>query len=163
MAESKTAVVIPLNGSNYPTWKIQCRMALMKEGLWKLVAGEETEPVDEGERAKFAMRKDRALATVVLSVDPAILYLIGYPEDPVVVWIKLADQYEKNTWARLDLRRKLHSMKLQEGDSAQAHLKEITEIFNSFCIAGETASEEDRVVYLLASLPDSYNVLVTAL
>ena len=54
-------------------------------------------------------------------------------------------------------------MKLQEGESAQAHLKEITEIFNSLCIAGETVSDEDRVVYLLASLPDSYNVQVTAL
>ena len=28
---------------------------------------------------------------------------------------------------------------------------------------GETISEEDRVVYLLASFPESYNVLVTAL
>ena len=72
----------------------------MKEGLWKLVTGEETEPVDEGERAKFATGRDRALATVVLSGDPAILYLIEDPEDPVVVWKKLADQYEKKTWAR---------------------------------------------------------------
>ena len=30
-------------------------------------------------------------------------------------------------------------------------------------VAGETVSEEDQVVYLLASLPESYNVLVTAL
>ena len=30
-------------------------------------------------------------------------------------------------------------------------------------VIGETISKEDRVVYLLASLPDSYNVLVIAL
>ena len=41
--------LIPLNGSNYSTWKIQCRMMLMKEGLWKIVTGEETEPNDEGQ------------------------------------------------------------------------------------------------------------------
>ena len=85
MAESKTTALIPLNGSNYPTWKIQCRMMLMNEGLWKIVTGEETEPNDEGQRAKLATRRDRALATVVLSVDPSILYIIGNPEDPVVV------------------------------------------------------------------------------
>ena len=38
MAESKgTVMVVPLNGSNYVTWKIQCKMALIKEGLWKIV------------------------------------------------------------------------------------------------------------------------------
>ena len=58
----------------------------MKEVLWKVVTGEETAPAgDERERAKFATRRDRALATVVLSVDPSILYLIGNPEHPVVV------------------------------------------------------------------------------
>ena len=69
----------------------------MKEGLWKIVTGEETEPNDEGQRSKFTTRKDRALATVVLSVDPPILCIIGNPEDPVVVWKKLANQYEKKT------------------------------------------------------------------
>ena len=41
-----------------------------------------TEPNDKGQRAKFATRRDRALATVILSVDPSILYIIGNPEDP---------------------------------------------------------------------------------
>ena len=96
---------IPLNGSNYPTWKILCRMMLMK-GLWKTVTGEETEPNDEGQRARFTTRRDQALATVVLSVDSSILYIIGNPEDPVIVW-KVLD--EKKTWARrLHLCWKLH-------------------------------------------------------
>ena len=38
----------------------------------------------------------------------------------------------------------------------------MTELFDSLAVAGEDVSEEDRVVYLLASLPESYNVLVTA-
>jgi len=42
-------------------------------------------------------------------------------------------------------------------------VKVIMELFDSLAVAGETMSEEDRVVYLLASLPESYNVLVTAL
>jgi len=133
MAESKTSAVVPLNGSNYSTWKIQCIMNLMKEGLWKIVTEEETSPVDERERAKLATRRDCALATVVLSVDSTILYLIRDPEDSVVVWRKLVNQFEKKTWARrLDLRRKLHSLKLKEGDSAQPHVKETTELFTHF-------------------------------
>ena len=54
-------------------------------------------------------------------------------------------------------------MRLKDGDSAQEHIKTMTELFDALAVAGEMVSDEDRVVYLLASLPDSYNVLVTAL
>jgi len=39
----------------------------------------------------------------------------------------------------------------------------MSEIFEGLAVIGDTVSEEDRVVHLLASLPKSYNVLVTAL
>ena len=45
-------------------------MMLMEEGPWEIVTEEETELSDEGQGAKFATRKDEALATVDLSVDP---------------------------------------------------------------------------------------------
>ena len=61
------------------------------------------------------------------------------------------------------MRRKLHSLKLKDGESAQEHIKAMVELFDALSVAGETIKDEDRVVYLLASLPDSYNVLVTAL
>ena len=76
-SELKTVTVVPLNGSNYPTWKVQCRMALMRDGLWNIVNGTEHVPTGDGERrAKFLARKNRALAIIVLSVDPSLLYLI---------------------------------------------------------------------------------------
>ena len=39
----------------------------------------------------------------------------------------------------------------------------MTEGFDGLSVVGDAVSEEDRVVHLLASLPDSYNMLVTAL
>ena len=38
----------------------------------------------------------------------------------------------------------------------------MTEMFESLSVIDDPASEEDLVVYLLASLPESYNMLVTA-
>lgn len=167
MAELKSVAVVPLNGANYPTWKIQCRMALMKEGLWGLVNGTEDSPTrDAGAEklAKFAARKDKALATIVLAVETKLLYLIGDPDDPQVVWKKLADQYQRKTWAnKLELRRKLFSTRLAEGGSLQEHIKAMTEVLDELSVVDEPVKEEDRVVYLLASLPDEYSVLVTAL
>ena len=119
--ESRTVSVVPLNGPNYLMWKVQCWMALMKDGLWGIVNGTENIPTDDGERrAKFLAWRDRALATIVLSVDPSLLYLIGDPEDPIAVWKKLGDQFQKKTWVnKLELRRKLHSLRLREGDCVQ--------------------------------------------
>ena len=60
---------------------------------------------------------------------------------------------------KLELRRKLHSLRLREGDCVQDHIKTMTEIFDGLSIVGDPVTEEDRVVYLLASLsglPDSY-------
>ena len=164
MAESKTTAIVPLKGANYPTWKVQCRMALVRDGLWGIVSGTETAPAEGDGRPKFLARRDRALATIVLAVEPSLLYLIGDPEDPVAVWGKLQNQFQKKTWAnKLALRRRLHSLQLKNGGSVQDHIKAMTELFNELAIVGDAMEEEDRVVYLLASLPDSFNTLVTAL
>ena len=55
----------PLNGTNYPTWNIQCKMALMKEGLWSIVNSCEHAPgAEDGDKyAKFMVRRDHVLAT----------------------------------------------------------------------------------------------------
>ena len=54
MAEVKSVSIVPLNGSNYLTWKVQCRNTLMKDGLWGIVSGTE---VDPGEDQVDAHRK----------------------------------------------------------------------------------------------------------
>ena len=120
--DAKVVSVDPLNKANDPTWKIQCRMTLMKEGLWGIVNGTENPPEDTAAadvRAKFQARMDKALAIIVLSIDPSLLYLIGDPKDPVTVWKKLSDQFQKMWANKLILRRKRHSLMLKEGDFVQ--------------------------------------------
>ena len=161
----KSGVVL-LNGSNYATWKIQIRMALIKYGGWGFVTETEVEPDEDDHVAwrKYNDRRDKALATIVLAVEPSLLYLLGDPQDPAEVWKKLADQYEKKSWAnKLALRRKLYSLKLKENESVQQHIKSMIEIFESLSVVGYVVEEEDRVVHILASLPDSFQMLVTAL
>ena len=42
-------------------------------------------------------------------------------------------------------------------------MKALTEIFNELSVISDNIDDKDRVVYLLASLPESYEMLVTAL
>ena len=134
MAESKS-VILPLTGANYPTWRVQCRMALVRDGLWGIVSGTQTAPEGGGNRTKFLARRDRALGTIILAVDPSLLYLLGDPEDPVAVWQKLQNQFQKKMWAKkLALRCRLHSLQLRDGESIQEHIKAMTELFYELAI-----------------------------
>ena len=164
MATEATKILIkPLNGANYATWKVQCRMALIREGLWNIV--NETEDAPEENVEKYRLRKDRALATIVLSMEPSLLYLLGPdPDDPAEVWKKLSDQFQKKSWAnKLALRRKLYTLQLKDGQSIQKHIKSMTELFDELAIVGDPLDDENKVVHLLASLPKSFDMLVTAL
>ena len=48
-------------------------------------------------------------------------------EDPLVVWQKLQNQFQKKTWAnKLALQCRLHSLQLKDGESVQDHVKAMT-------------------------------------
>ena len=76
MAEMTKVLIKPLIGHNYVTWKVQCKMVLIIEGLWKIVTGAGV-PESENDRPKYLLRKDRTLATIFLSGEPALLNLLG--------------------------------------------------------------------------------------
>jgi len=139
-------------------------MALIKDSLWEIVSGTEVAPAEEhaDDLRKFIAKRDHALA-IVLAVDPS-LYLLGEPVDSKAVWKKLEEQFQPKTWAnKLHLRRKLYALKLKENGSVNEHIKTMSEIFKNLSVIGDAVSEEDRVVHSLASLPESYYVLVIAL
>ena len=140
------------------------KMLLIKEGGWGIVSETEDVPDEPGLYRKYLAKRDRALSTIVLGIDHSLLYLIGDPEDPVFVWRKLEAQFQRRTWAnKLSLRRKLYGLKLKENEDVQGHIKSMIEVFDELAVIGDEVEEEDRVVHVLASLPDSFNVLVTAL
>ena len=144
----KTAVA-PLNGKNYPTWKIQCRMGLMKQKLWNIVDGTEAAPGEDNNRyAQFLPRRDRTLAIIVLSVEYSPLYLVGDPEDPATVRGKLENQFQKRTWAKKqELRCIRFALQLKNSESMQEHVKAVTEILDDLSLIEDPISKQDRVVH----------------
>jgi hypothetical protein len=52
----------------------------------------------------------------------------------------------------------LFVIRLKEGE----HIKQMTEVFGDLALSAEPISEEDKVVCILASHPDTYDVLVIA-
>ena len=58
------------------------------------------------------------------------------------------------------LTRRLFSLKLRGKNSGQNHIKTMKETLEELCVIGDIIEEEDRDIYLLASLSDSFNLLV---
>ena len=134
--------------------------------MWGIVS--ETEAAPDGTNAerlaKYNSRRDRALATIVLAIDPSLLYLLGDPKNTAAVWKRLSTQFQKKTWAnKLIMRKKLFTMKLCDCGSMSEYIKKMIEIFDELAVVAEAVADEDKVICLLAGLPDSYDVLVTTL
>ena len=58
--ETKLVNLVLLNGTNYATWKVQCKMALIRDGVWNIVNGTEIVPDSRtkmGLHAKYLSRK----------------------------------------------------------------------------------------------------------
>ena len=111
-------------------------MALVHDGLWVIVAGNETtRPAEEAVcLSKFLANRKHAVAMIVLAIDPALFYLIGDPEDPVTVWKKLQDQFQKKTWAnKLALRCKLHTLQLKGVGTRSRKSHDRTVQQNGYC------------------------------
>ena len=113
-------------------------MALIKEVLWNVVIGNENAPENQGKQVKSLLWRYRVLATIVLSVDPTLLPLLGPdPDNQVVVWKNLADQFQKKTWVKeLVLKRRLYNLKLKARQLIQKHVKMLTEILVELSIIG---------------------------
>lgn len=52
--------------SNYDTWKVQCRMILMKDGLWEFASRPEILPLQTvaDKYSMFVNRRNKALVTI---------------------------------------------------------------------------------------------------
>ena len=165
MAEVRVSTVVPLNEGNFMTWKVQIKMSMMREDLWGFINGHEAVPdISDSNYKKYCTRRDRALSLIVMAIEPKLLYLIGDPTDPKEVFDKLSGIFQKKTFAnKLRLRKRLYSVKFDAKTTMHNHLKCFVEIFSELAVLGDALEDEDKVIHLLASLPDDYDTIVTAI
>lgn len=101
---------------------------------------------------------------IVLSVSTTQLYLITTCEEPKDAWDTLKKHFERQTLAnKVFLKKQYFRKEMKEGTPIDVHLKDMKELTNKLASIGAPIAEEDQVVTLLGSLPQSYSTIVTAL
>ena len=85
-------------------------------------------------------------------------------EQPKDAWDTLKNHFERDTLAnKLLLKKKYFRTEMKDGTSMEVYLKHMKELTDKPAAIGAPISEEEQVVTLLRSLPQSYSTLVTAL
>ena len=159
--------ITKLTKENYPTWKFKAKHLLTAKGLFGYVDGSETAPgssASADEKKQYQSRRAKAHSHIVLSVSDELLYLITECEDAKDTWEKLQSHFERDSLAnRLFVKKKYFRTVVSENALIESHLRDMKEITNKLAAIKAPVSEEDQVVTLLGSLPESYDTLVTAL
>ena len=78
-------------------------------------------------------------------------------------WSKLHTMYIKNMCNKLTLKKRLYSLRIQEGGDVLGHIQRFDQICNELLNVRVKMEEKDRSLLLLCSLPPSYDPLVTTL
>lgn len=161
MSEMTKFSIAKLDDENYFNWKFRMELVLTKDGLWDVVTAE----IPKVRSDAWEKKNSEARILIGLSVGDSIVSLIRNTTTAKEAWDNIQEHFMKDTMSnKVRLIRKICSTKLKEGGNLDKHLQKMNEYFQQLHSMGETKlSETWSVAFLLSSLPDSYDVLVTAL
>ena len=153
-----------LNSKNYSTWKFKLTHYLIAKDLWGVVDGSETEPTEATVKAQYEKKLKQAMSLIVFSVSDNLMYLITTCKSPKEAWDILQGHFERNTLTnRLFLKKQYFRAVMPEGASVEQHIRYMKEQTDKLAAVDDVMTEENQIVALLGSLPDSFSPLVTAL
>jgi hypothetical protein len=119
---------------------------------------------NEQQTTDFCRRSERALAYVVLHIERSQLYLVTDCEEPKDARDRSVAHFDRQTSAnKLFLKKKFYRIQMKDGTKLNDHFKTIKELVDQLAAIGVTIDEENQVMALLGSLPESFDTIVTAL
>lgn len=157
---SDTLKIERLNSINYENWKYRVELYLVKEDLWEVIA----EPTPEEPDAAWVKKDGKARATIGLLVEDSQLLHIKGKQTAREYWEALRCYHRRGTLtSKVFLIKRLCRLQLEENGDLEKHVLELTGLCEKLAGMGEPLSEKWYVAFLLCSMPDSYENLITAL
>ena len=150
-------IVIPqLGAENWSVWKAKFQALLEYKGLYVAIEQPESE---EGKKAS-----GQAKALMTLYTQDAYVKLFQGEPTAARAWKKLEENFEKRSNARvIQLRKKLASMKLTDGQGIAEYIGEFREIKVDLEALGQAVTDAELGFFALQGLPREYATLVEIL
>lgn len=160
------SLIDKLTGENYDSWSFRMLWALRDRGLWRIVSGNEELPAEaeESEKQELKKKNDKALPLIGLHVADALLPHVIYAQKASEAWSALKDlRAEESQAQRAYLRRQLHHLKSQEGESIAELVNRMKKIAHKLGAAGCAPEEDTQARSLLNALPSERKAAAAAL
>lgn len=115
------------------------------------------------EQSSRRCRRKHAFSTIIMAISTSQLYLVTSFDQPKNAWDALRDHFERDTLAnKLLLKKQYFRTEMKEGMSMQDHMKKMKELTDKLAAIDAAISDEDQVVTLLGSLPQSGDSIKTS-
>lgn len=173
MESGGSSSMIKLTSTNYSIWRpmmedlLYCRdlydpiAVTITEGSISSSKPTKPEKMSDGDWVKL---QRKTLGTIRQWVDISIFNHVSQESDPYVPWKKLEGLYERKTaHNKASLIKKLVNLKLRTGKSVSEHLNDFQDIINKLTTMKIVLDPELQALFLLSSLPDSWETLVVTI
>jgi hypothetical protein len=160
------------NGANYSRWAHQVQMVLRSKDLWVITsqgrdaarALEDPEATEAQLDRTLRLKDDKALALISLALEPAYQSVVRGLDTAEQAWDAMQETFRANSVAnRMVLHRRFYGVRMKESDKVASHWHTMLTLRDELAGAGTEISDLNFAYVLLASLPPSFDTLVTSL
>lgn len=146
--------IVQFAGQNFSTWAFRMKSILREAGVLEVIEKEDNK--DDAFEAK-------AQAIIIAAVADSHLEYVK-KKTAYEMFSNLQENFQKKgVRSKLYLRRQLAEIKYSEVNPLIEHLNRMEQIFTELEEAESNLSEEERVNYILLSMPKTYEGIITAL
>ncbi|KAH9648841.1 CCHC-type domain-containing protein [Citrus sinensis] len=124
----------------------------------------EKEEGSSGSDGNLRTKNNKAHSTIILHLSDEVLREVAKEKTASGLWAKLEEIFLKKSLAkRLYIKMKLYTFSIKEGTIMKDHLDELNKLILDFENVSIILDDEDMVLILLSSLPDTYEHFVDTL
>ncbi|MCO5611648.1 hypothetical protein L7F22_065902 [Adiantum nelumboides] len=106
----------------------------------------------------------RARATICLHLGKSIFFIIMDKTTAFELWDSLCSAWDgKSASNKVFLMKKLMRLSMKEGSSVSSHLNEFNSLYLQLTLKGLNFDDEMKAIFLLCSLPASWDTFKTAI
>ena len=162
MVSSGKIEIEKFNGQSFELWKFKMKDLLVDKDQWIMV-DPSTKPtgVSDYEWKKLELKEK---SIIRLCVSDSILLNVSREAMAKALWDKSGTLYQsKSLVNKLFLQKKMYNLRMKDGDLVTKNLNEFNTVVSQLESVDIKISDEDKCIYLLCSLSDSWDSLVIAI
>lgn len=158
---SQKVIIDKLRGrENYETWKITAQSYLTINGYWSCTKS----TVSEGSASDVVEKHERALAELILMIDPTIYSYIDGKTSIKEAWDTLAKAFsDSGTCRKVHLLQQWINTKLNDCNGMEEYVNKMTATWARLKSLGFKIDEEVGASIVLAGLPNEYKTMILGL